>query len=81
MFEAYLNLGEIYEASQQPKLAFENFQQACGLSRTRRKSLSKLGRIHANHGSTAQASTLFRQALAINPGMESAKKGLAAVGG
>jgi len=81
MFEAYLNLGEIYEASQQPKLAFENFQQALRIKPNSPQVLVKLGRIHANHGSTAQASTLFRQALAINPGMESAKKGLAAVGG
>jgi FkbM family methyltransferase len=81
LFEAYLNLGEIYEASQQPKLAFENFQQALRIKPNSPQVLVKLGRIHANHGSPAQASTLFRQALAINPAMESAKKGLAAVGG
>ncbi len=81
LFEAYLNLGEIHEAMQQPKLAFESFQQALRIKPNSPQVLVKLGRIHANHGSPAQASTLFRQALAINPAMESAQKGLAAMGG
>jgi FkbM family methyltransferase len=79
LFEAHLNLGEIYEQAKEHALAFSCFQQALRIKPHSPEVLVKMGRIHAKHGSAAQASTLFRQALAINPANETARKGLAAM--
>jgi hypothetical protein len=39
--------------------------------------LCRLGKLHAAHGSTQQASTLFRQALKLQPENKAARDGLA----
>lgn len=79
LFEAQLNLGEIYEIAKDHSAAFNCFQQALRIKPNSPQVLVKMGRLHAAHGSSSQASTLFRQALAIQPNMESAKKGLMAI--
>jgi|GEM_PF-1630095 len=80
LFEAHLNLGEIYELTKNPAEAFGCFQNALRIKPSSPQVLVKLGRIHAAHGSRAQASTLFRQALALEPNHAKAREALQKLG-
>ncbi|MDX1964358.1 MAG: FkbM family methyltransferase [Pirellulales bacterium] len=79
LFEAHLNLGEIYEHARDHSSAFACFQQALRIRPNSPQVLIKMGRIHAAHGSTAQASTLFRQALTLDPAQRKAREELQAL--
>ncbi len=81
MFEAYLNWANIYEGFAAAEAGLREFPASTALQANSPQVLVKLGRIHANHGSPAQSKHALSPSPGHQSGMESAIKGLAAVGG